>query len=315
MAKSRSILGLFKETFREWQEDGALQLGAALAYYTVFSLAPILLLVIAIAGLVYGRDAVEGRLVEEIGGLVGPQGAEMIQTMIANVSQLGEGSGIAATVIGFLTILFGATGAFAQLQRALNQIWDVEPKPGQGVRGLLRTRAASFGMVLGIGFLLLSALVISAALSAIGAWAEGLLPGSELLVRAGNAVISFLVVALLFAMIFRVLPDVEIAWKDVAFGALATALLFVLGKFLIGLYLGRSAVASTFGAAGALVVLLLWIYYSAQILFFGAELTQVWARRHGERIEPSPHAVRVKEVKVREGEGSPPPEGGRGGTA
>lgn len=315
MAKPRSILDLFKETFREWQDDGALQLGAALAYYTVFSLAPMLLLVIAIAGLAYGREAVEGRLVEEIGGLVGTQGARMIQTMIANVGERGQSSGIAATILGVVTILFGATGVFAQLQRALNQIWDVEPKPGQGVRGLLRTRASSFGMVLGIGFLLLVALVVSAALSALGAWAEGLLPGSEWLVRTGNAVISFLVVALLFAMIFRVLPDVEISWKDVAFGALATALLFVVGKFLIGLYLGRSAVASTFGAAGALVVLLLWIYYSAQILFFGAELTQVWARRYGKRIEPSPHAVRVKELKVREGEGSPSPGSGRGGTA
>jgi membrane protein len=287
--QARSIFSLLKEAFKEWQEDEALQLGAALAYYTIFSIAPMLLVVIGIAGLAFGREAVQGQIVGQIQGLVGRDGAEAIQTMIANAGR--HEGGLLATLIAFVTILFGATGVFTQMQTTLNHIWDVKPKPNQGIKGLLRARAAAFGMLLGIGFLLLVSLVLSTALAAMDSYVVGLLPGAEVILRALGFVVSFAVVTLLFAMIFRFLPDVKIQWRDVMFGAAVTALLFTIGKFLIGLYLGNSSVASVYGAAGSLVIILLWAYYSSQILFFGAELTQVWARHRGSHIVPDKHAV------------------------
>ena len=286
---AKSIFSLLKEAFTEWREDEALQLGAALAYYTLFSIAPMLLVVISVAGFVFGREAVQGQLDNQIQGLVGAQGADAIQTMVANAGQHKEG-GIWATVIAFVTILFGATGVFTQLQTSLNHIWDVKPKP-QGIKGLLRARAAAFGMLLGIGFLLLVSLVVSAGLAAAGNYLLSIFPAAEFLLQALNFVVSFAVITVLFAMIFRFLPDVKIAWRDVWFGAAVTALLFTIGKTLIGLYLGNSSVASVYGAAGSLVILLLWAYYSSQILFLGAELTEVWARRRGSHIVPDKHAV------------------------
>jgi membrane protein len=301
----KSTFGLLKEIFNEWQEDGALQLGAALSYYTIFSLAPMLLVVIGVAGLVYGREAVQGQLVGQLRGLVGEQGGEAIQTMVANAGR--HGSGVLATVIGLVTTLFGATGLFVELQDSLNRIWGVKAKPGQGLKGFLMNRVISFGMILGIGFLLLVSLVLSAAVAALGTWANGLMPSAEILVQILTFVLSFALVTLLFAMIYKVLPDVKLAWRDVWIGAAVTALLFTLGKFLIGLYLGRSSVASAYGAAGSVVVLLLWVYYSSQILFLGAEFTQVYASHHGSRIEPDEHAVPVvvekREVKDSKGEG------------
>jgi membrane protein len=305
----KPVYTLFKESFQEWMDDDALDLGAALAYYTIFSLAPLLLVVIAIAGLFFGRQAVQGELVGQLEGMVGRQGAEAVQTMVANAGH--HGSGVLATVVAVATILFGATGVFGQLQKTLNKIWDVQPKHGLGVKGLLRARALAFGMVVGIGFLLLVSLVVSAALSALGTYATGLLPGSEILLRILSEVISLAVITLLFAMVYRVLPDVEISWRDVWAGSVFTAVLFTLGKYLIGLYLGHSSVASVYGAAGSLVIVLLWIYYSSQILFFGAEFTQVYARRYGTRIEPSKNAEPVPgremgEKKKKEGAGAPP---------
>jgi membrane protein len=288
---AKSGFGLVKETFQGWQEDGALDLGAALAYYAIFSLAPLLLIVIAVAGLVWGREAVQGQLVGQLQGLVGEQGGQAIQTMIANAGK--HGSGVLATIVGVVTIVFGATGVFAQLQSSLDRIWHVEPKPGGGIWGFVKTRILSFGMVLGIGFLLLISLVVTTAVSAVGAWATGLLPAAKVLVEAGTFVLSFALITLLFAMIYKVLPDVEIGWRDVWIGAAATALLFTVGKFLIGLYLAKSSVASTYGAAGSLVIVLLWIYYSSQILFLGAEFTQVYASHYGSNIRPSAHAVPV----------------------
>jgi len=287
--QAKSIFSLLKESFKEWQEDEALQLGAALSYYTIFSLAPMLLVVIGIAGLAFGREAVQGQIVGQIQGLVGRDGAEAIQTMIANAGR--HEGGLLATIIAFVTILFGATGVFTQMQTTLNHIWDVKPKPNQGIKGILRARAAAFGMLLGIGFLLLVSLVLSTALAAMDSYVVGLMPGAEILLRVLGFAVSFAVVTLLFAMIFRFLPDVKIQWRDVMFGATVTALLFTIGKFLIGLYLGNSSVASVYGAAGSLVIILLWAYYSSQILFFGAELTQVWARQRGSHIEPDKHAV------------------------
>ena len=288
-------LDMLKETFKGWSDDGALDLGAALAYYAIFSLAPLLLIVIAVAGLVWSHEAVQGQLVGQLQGLVGEQGGQAIQTMIANAGK--HGSGVVATIVGVVTILFGATGVFVQLQTSLDKIWNVEPRPGSGIWGFVKTRMLSFGMVLGIGFLLLVSLVVTTAVTAVGAWALGLLPGAKVLVEALTFVVSFGLITLLFAMIFKVLPDVEIAWRDVWIGAASTALLFTLGKFLFGLYLAKSSVASTYGAAGSLVIVLLWIYYSAQILFLGAELTQVYATHYGSNIRPSKHAVPVVQKK------------------
>ncbi|HKV12403.1 MAG TPA: YihY/virulence factor BrkB family protein, partial [Thermoanaerobaculia bacterium] len=300
MVNLKSGFGLLKESFKEWKEDGALQLGAALAYYTIFSLAPMLLIAISVAGLVFGREAAQGELVGQMRGLLGQQGAEAIQTMVANAGK--HSSGVIGTILGIVTILFGATGVFTQLQTSLNRIWDVEAKPSKGIWGFLRTRILSFGMVLGIGFLLLVSLVISAAIAAMDTYVTGLFPGAEVVIGIVSAVIGLGLITLLLAMIYRFLPDVKIAWKDVWTGAVITAVLFLIGKILIGLYLGNSSVASTYGAAGSLVVLLLWIYYSSQILFFGAEITQVYASRYGTGIVPSEHAVPVKEVRIEEPE-------------
>ncbi|HEY0553682.1 MAG TPA: YihY/virulence factor BrkB family protein, partial [Thermoanaerobaculia bacterium] len=242
-----------------------------------------------------GREAVQGQLVDQLQGLVGEQGGQAIQTMIANVGK--HGSGVLATIVGVVTILFGATGVFVQIQTSLDRIWNVEPKPGAGIWGFVKTRMLSFGMILGIGFLLLVSLVVTTAVSAVGAWATGLLPAAKVLVEGGTFVVSFALITLLFAMIYKVLPDVEIGWRDVWIGAASTALLFTAGKFLFGLYLAKSSVASTYGAAGSLVIVLLWIYYSAQILFLGAEFTQVYASHYGSNIRPSAHAVPVVRKK------------------
>ncbi len=298
---AKSMFGLIKESFQEWQADGALDLGAALAYYAIFSLAPLLLIVIGVAGLVWGREAVQGQLVSQLQGLVGEQGGQAIQTMIANAGK--HGSGVLATIVGVVTILFGATGVFVQLQTSLDRIWNVEPKPGGGIAGFIKNRILSFGMVLGIGFLLLISLVVTTAVAAAGTWATGLLPAAKVLLHGATFLVSFALVTLLFAMIFKVLPDARIDWRDVWIGAAATALLFTIGKFLIGLYLAKSSVASTYGAAGSLVIVLLWIYYSSQILFLGAEFTQVYASHYGTNIGPSKNAVpivRTKEAKEAE---------------
>lgn len=279
--RPRELLALARESFSEWRRDDALTLGAALAYYTTFSLAPLLVVVIAIAGMVFGREAVEGRLVGEIQGLVGRQGAEAVQTMIAHAGRH-EDAGLVAALLAVLATLFGATGVFAQLQASLDRIWNVPPpERAVGIRAMLKVRALSFGMVLAVGFLLVVSLVLSAALAALDDFAGGVLPVLQPLLQALNFALSFALVTLLFALIFKVLPDVDVAWRDVWTGAALTALLFTVGKFLIGLYIGESGVASTYGAAGSLVVVLLWVFYSAQILFFGAEFTQVYSRRHG----------------------------------
>lgn len=288
---------VLKESFKEWKEDDALQLGAALAYYTIFSIAPLLLIVIAVAGLVLDREAAAGAIYRELGGFIGRPGALMVQTMVNNAAKQGDKSGMLMTVVAGVMALVGATGVFAQLQSALNKIWNVEPRPDRGILGFVMTRVVSFGMILGIGFLLLVSLVVSTALTAINSYMSGLIPGAEWIFQMLHFAISLAVITLLFAMMFRFLPDVKIAWRDVWIGAAVTALLFTVGKFLIGLYLGHSSAASVFGAAGSLAVVLLWIYYAAQILFFGAELTQVYARRYGSNIVPSEHAVRVREVK------------------
>jgi membrane protein len=284
-----AVWDLLKEIFSEWSEDKAARLAAALAYYITFSLAPLLLIVIAIVGLLFGEEAVQGRVVEQIQGLVGPDGAQLVQTMLQSTRQ--SGSNIVATLIGIVTLLLGATGVFVQLQDALNTIWEVAPKPGRGVLGMVKDRLLSFTMLLGIGFLLLVSLAVSAGLAALSSFLGDLLPGLFEVAKVLDFVISLGVITLLFAMIYKFLPDVKIRWGDVWVGAAVTSLLFTVGKFLIGLYLGYSSAASVYGAAGSLAVLLIWIYYTAQIVLLGAEFTQVYAKRYGSRIVPGADAV------------------------
>jgi membrane protein len=290
--KPTSLWTLVKETFSDWSEDKAPRLAAALAYYTIFSLAPLLIIVIAIAGRILGDAAVTGEVAAQIQNLIGNEdAAKFIEEMVAAARK--PTTSTVATVIGIFTLLLGASGLFGQLQDALNTIWEVAPKPGRGWLATIKDRFLSFTMVLGIGFLLLVSLVLSAALSAFGSFLGS--DEESIVWQILNFVISFGVITLLFAMIYKVLPDVKIAWSDVWIGAAATALLFTLGKFLIGLYLGRSGISTTYGAAGSLVLILIWIYYSAQILFLGAEFTQVYARRFGTRIEPAKDAIPVTE--------------------
>jgi membrane protein len=300
----KTALSLTKASAKAWSEDKASRLAAALSYYTIFSIAPLLVLAIAVAGIVFGREAASHQLFGEIRGLVGDQGAQAIQTMVQSVNQ--KGGSVLATIIGIATLLLGASGAFGQLQDALNTIWQVQPKPGQGIMGFLRTRFLSFSMVLVIGFMLLVTLVVSAALAAVSHYLEGILPIPAPVLQLINFAISFGVTALLFTLIYKVLPDVTVRWRDVWIGGMVTAFLFSIGRYLIGLYLGRGSVSSAYGAAGSLVILLLWIYYSAQILFFGAEFTKVFANRFGSHIMPSPHAEAISEQARRE-QGMPKP--------
>ncbi|MEZ2249691.1 YihY/virulence factor BrkB family protein [Microcoleus sp.] len=275
----KTVLSLLKQTFTEWQEDKAPTLAAALAYYTVFSLAPLLIIVIAIAGLVFGADAAQGQIVGQLQSLIGKDGAQTVQDLIVKASE--PKSGMIATLVGVATLLWGASNVFTNLKEALNTIWNVKPAPGRGIWGFLQDRVLSFAMILGIGFLLLVSLVISALLAAVSYWLNGLLHLPVGIWQIVDFAISFGVVTLLFALIYKLLPDVDLAWNDVWIGSAITSVLFTIGKSLIGIYLGGSGVASTYGAAGSFVIILLWINYSAQILFLGAEFTQVWANRYG----------------------------------
>ncbi len=297
---------MLKEVFEEFTDDDALSMAASLSYYTVFSLPALLVIVITILAAVFGQDAAQGQIQSQVSALMGDAAATEIQTMIASASSKMSGS-IVQIIIGIGALVFGATGAFAQLQRALNRAWEVEPDPEKGgVMKMILKRLLSFGMVVFIGFLLLVALVVSAAISAFGAMLENVLPSALTtpVLYVINTLVSLGVITLLFAAIYKVLPDVKIRWKDVWVGAFATAILFAVGKFLIGLYIGNSNPASAYGAAGSLVLILLWIYYSSIILFLGAEFTQVWAKAHGARIRPDSDAVQVLQRKdhVRNGE-------------
>ena len=281
----KTVISLLKQTFAEWQEDKAPTLAAALAYYTVFSLAPLLIIVIAIAGLVFGADAAQGQIVAQLQSLIGKDGAQTVQELILKASE--PKSGMIATLVGVATLLWGASNVFTNLKEALNTIWNVSPPPGRGIWGFFQDRVLSFAMILGIGFLLLVSLVISAVLAAVSFWLNGLLQLPVGIWQIVDFAISFGVVTLLFALIYKLLPDVDLAWNDVWIGAAITSVLFTIGKSLIGVYLGGSGIASTYGAAGSFVIILLWINYSAQILFLGAEFTQVWANRYGSRMRAS----------------------------
>lgn len=284
------MLELLKRTFKEWSEDKVPVLAAALAYYTIFSLAPLLIIVIAILSLFFSQGQAQEQLISQLQSLFGADVASTIRTMIENRES--SGGNVFASIIGFVILLVGATGVFAQLQSALNQIWNVKPdNKTNGLWQLVRVRLLSLGMVLAIGFLLLVSLVLSAGLAALNGALSSALPGADILWQALNFVLSLAAISAVFALMFKYIPDVQIAWRDVWVGGFVTALLFVIGKTLIGLYLGNSGVASSYGAAGSLVVLLLWVFYSAQIVLLGGEFTQVYANRFGKGIEPAEHAA------------------------
>ncbi len=271
---------LAKKSVSAWIDDYAPSMGAAISYYTVFSIAPLLLIVIAVAGFVWGREAVQGEIVGQLTGLIGEEGAKGIQALVESANK--PAKGLVATVISVVVLLVGATTVFAELQSALDRVWDVPPaKKASGIWGTLRARLLSLGFILGLGFLLLVSLVISAGVAAFGGWANGLLPGWEILLQVINTIVSLGLATLLFAMIFKLMPQASVGWRDVWVGAVVTALLFEVGKALIGLYIGKSSVTSSFAAAGSLVVLLLWVYFSAQIFLLGAEFTWVYAHEHG----------------------------------
>ena len=275
----RKYLTLFKQTFKEFGQDKAQRLGAALAYYTIFSAAPLLLIAISIAGIVFGEEAAHDQIAAQLRSVMGENTAKILDEMVEAAAK--PKTGTVATILGILTLFFGASGVFMQLNDALDTIWNVERKTTKGIISFLKNRFLSIAMVLGIGFLLLVTLIFDAAISALGNYIDRLFPGGEALLQVAQIIVSFGLVTVLFAAIFRFLPDVRPAWRDVWLGAVFTAVLFVIGKFGLSIYLGKAAIGSSFGAAGSLVILLVWVYWSAQILFFGAEFTQVYARSHG----------------------------------
>jgi membrane protein len=287
-------IGLFRQTFNEWLEDKAPQLGAALAYYTVFSLAPLVVLLLAIVGLIFRHDPAGAwqKLTAQMSYFLDKSVIDVVQSVAAQSSQAHKGA--VAAVLGIAIALFGASGVFGQLQDALNTIWEVEAKPGAGIAGFLRTRFLSFAMVAGVCFLLLVSLTIESLLKAFSHYVQAQLPGGIVIAMAIYLLFDLAAVSFLFALIFKYLPDAEVQWRDVWVGAVMTAVFFAIGKWALGLYLGSGSAASAYGAASSLITLLLWVYYSSQILLFGAEFTQVWAQHAGRRVQPSEHAVRVE---------------------
>ena len=286
--RAPAILPVFWSAVRAWWDDDATRLGASLAFYTLFAIAPVLLVAIAIAGMVFGAEAVRGEIVGQLDQLIGSDGARAVQGLLEGASQ--RRTGILATVLGGLTFLIAATGAFLELQCALNTIWRVKPRAGAYVRGFLLDRLRSFGLVVAIGFLLLVSLAVTAALAALNGWLSRLSPSIPLVWSVVNVLVSVVVATALFALLFRFLPDVRLHWRDVTTGAFVTAVLFTIGQQLIGLYLGQSGVASSYGIAGSVMILLLWVYYSCQILLLGAEFTRVYAQRIGRRPRPESFA-------------------------
>jgi membrane protein len=289
---ARMLWPLLKRTAKDWSDDEASTRAASLAFYTALSLAPLVVIAVGIAGLAYGDSAARDEIMGQARSLVGQQGAATVSTVLEQSERQGDGRW--ATAIGFVLLLFGASGVFVALQDSLNRVFDVQPREGRGIKGIIRDRFFSFSMVLVVGFLLLVSLILSAALSGV---ADRLGAGESVLWRALHLAVSFGVVTALFAMIFKYVPDVKLAWRDVWLGALVTAVLFVAGKYLLGLYLGRGSVGSAYGAAGSLVAMLVWVYYSAQIVFFGAEFTQAYATSMGTRIEPDDHAEPIEDPR------------------
>jgi membrane protein len=304
---------ILKDTFNGFLDDKALKYSASLSYYTVFSLAPLLLLMISLAGFFYGREAIQGKVFGEINGLIGNQAAAQIQDIIKNMELSGETT--TALIIGAVTLVIGATSIFGEIQDSINSIWRVKAKPKRGWVKLLKDRLLSSSLIVALGFLLIVSLMVNGMLLALSDWLKIYFPDVTLIVfQIVNVLVSFLVITTLFGVIFKVLPDAKIAWKDVRAGAFFTACLFMLGRYLIGLYINFSGTASAYGAAGSLIVILVWVYYTAAILYFGAVFTRVYAEYLGAKIEPADYAVYVeqhekeKEVAVLPGTAKPDAE-------
>jgi membrane protein len=295
-SQPKGFFALFKRTVTEWLADKCPQLGAALAYFTVFSLAPLVVVLLAVFGFIFGNsETARDRITEQLQYFIDPSGIKVIRDIAAQAAK--PQAGIVATAIGVIVGLFGASGVFGALQEALNTIWGVKPKPGGGIWAFVRARFLSFAMVGGVCFLLLVSLTVETVLRGFNDYLKTILPGGNAIAIALFLVFDIAVIVLLFAFIFRYLPDAKIAWKDVWIGSVLTALLFVLGKFVLALYLGSGTAGSAYGAASSLITLLLWIYYSAQILLFGAEFTQVYANTYGSRIKPKEHAVKIERTE------------------
>jgi membrane protein len=294
------IFNLLKEAGNGFIDDKVLKLSAALAYYTIFSIGPTIIIVIYLAGAFYGQEAVEGTVFNELKGLVGIEAAAQIQDVIRNVATNQQGS--FAAIVGFVTLFIGATGVFAEIQDSINDIWGLKPKPKRGWLKMITNRLLSFSVVVSLGFILLVSLILNGLIETLMDRLKARFPDMTVMVLyIINLVVTFLVTSSLFAIIFKVLPDAIIRWKDVVIGAMVTAILFMMGKFGITLYISKSDIGSTYGAAGSLVILLVWVYYSSIILYFGAEFTKAYAKDYGSRIHPSQYAVWVKHVEVEEG--------------
>ena len=294
MDKLRAAWSLIKQSASEWSNDKCSRLGASLSYYTIFSLAPLLLLVVSIAGVAFGRAAAEGRIIGELSELMGADAAKFIQEAITKANK--PTSGIVGIVTSVVVLLVGATGVVIELQDALNTVWKVVPKPNRGIMGFVRTRVLSIAMILSLAFLALVSLVLSAVMTAITGWLRVRIGDIALLGWVVDLVVSLGVITVLMALIYRILPEARVAWSDVWVGAVATAALFLLGKYMIGLYIGKASVGSAFGAAGSLAVLLVWIYYSSQLILLGAEFTRVYANRFGHKVLPGKQAIPAAEA-------------------
>jgi membrane protein len=301
--KLHEIWRLIVQVFTAWSEDKAPRMGAALAYYSAFSMAPLVVLAIGVAGLAFDHQTARTAVLREIEKTVGEPAATAVDAMIQNVQTNGHSRW--AAVIGLVTLLIGASGVFAELQDSLNTVWKVKPRPDRSYWDIIRQRIFSFAVVLGTGFLLLVSLIVTTVLAALGTWLSSQMPGGAAVWQFVNALVSFATVTLLFALIFKLLPDVQLQWRHVWIGAGVTAVLFTLGKYAIGLYLGQSGTTTAFGAAASLVIILIWVYYSAQIMLFGAECTRVLALRAGERVPASADAQPVTEAE-RAGQGLTP---------
>ncbi len=281
----KSWIPLLKQTASKWSEHNAPRLGASVAFYTLLSFAPLLVLFAAILALVmHDKNAAQNGLIDQAKQMIGSGGGETVKSLLASAQK--PSSGIFASIVSFLVLLFGASGVFTELHDALNLIWDAKAKTSSGVMGLIKDRLFSFGMVLSVGFILLVSLFVSAGLAFLGKFIGQILPVPNFVLEIANFIVSFLVITVLFALMFKFVPAVHISWRNVIVGAIGTALLFTIGKFLLGFYLGKASVGSTYGAAGSLVAVIVWVYYSAQIFFFGAQFTRVYADAHGGGEQP-----------------------------
>ncbi len=292
MAAERSPTTLLKKTFSGWMDDNAMRLGAALSFYTVWSIGPLFLVIVSVAGLVFGRDAAQGKVVDAMSGLMGPAGAKSIQDAIVSANDTGHS--VLANIIGIVLLLVSASGVFGELKSSLNTVWQVTPKPGSFLV-TIKERFFSLTFVLGTGFLLLVSLLLNAALAAIGTQVSGVLPAGELLGHVIHFVVSLAITSTLFSLMFKIIPDAHVAWKDVWLGGFVTAVLFTIGQVGIGLYLGKTSIGSAYGAASSLMIVLVWVFFSSCILFLGAEFTQEYAEMYGSKIKPTENAVRVPE--------------------